>query len=128
MTLAHFKPMTKAGWLAVKQERLMLDMPLGISWENMDNRMLSRFFERHSTKRDGLFQCASRNIVSSGVPAAAVACSGSASGHCPDENPSWCPQFRTKCAGTPTESCFSTAGWAWFGRRTSFWHRRLICL
>jgi hypothetical protein len=58
MDTAHYKCMTQSDWLAVKQERLMLDMPLKIGWENLDNRLVSRFFERHPERRGYLYECA----------------------------------------------------------------------
>jgi hypothetical protein len=56
MTIAHYKCLSTADWLAVKQERLMLDMPLSITWPHMDDRMLNRFFARHPDKLTGLYK------------------------------------------------------------------------
>ena len=58
MDTAHYKCMTQADWVAVQQERLMLDMPLDVHWDSLDSRMLSRFFERHPGRKPGLYQCA----------------------------------------------------------------------
>ena len=63
MDLAHYKCMSQADWLAVKQERLMLDMPLAVEWHKMDSKMLHSFFERHPEAKQGLFQYACISIA-----------------------------------------------------------------
>ena len=57
MDIAHYKCCTEADWLAIKQERLMLDMPLQVGWDNLDDNMLTRFFERHPDKGSNLYRC-----------------------------------------------------------------------
>lgn len=57
MDYAHYSALSEADWLAVKQERLMLDMPLTINWEHMDARLLERFFDRRPQRAQNLFRC-----------------------------------------------------------------------
>jgi hypothetical protein len=35
----------------------MLDMPLKINWDHMDNKLLSRFFQRFPERKAGLYEC-----------------------------------------------------------------------
>lgn len=58
MDYAHYSALSEADWLAVKQERLMLDMPLTINWDHMDARLLDRFFTRRPQRLQSLYRCA----------------------------------------------------------------------
>ena len=56
MDFAHYSALSEADWLAVKQERLMLDMPLTINWDHMDARLLQRFFKRRPQRSENLYR------------------------------------------------------------------------
>lgn len=56
MDYAHYNALSEADWLAVKQERLMLDMPLTINWDHMDARLLERFFARRPQRAHNLYR------------------------------------------------------------------------
>lgn len=56
MDYAHYSALSEADWLAVKQERLMLDMPLTINWDHMDARLLERFFSRRPQRSHNLYR------------------------------------------------------------------------
>jgi hypothetical protein len=58
MDAAHYSCLSEVEWLAVKQERLLLDMPLRINWDHMETRLLARFFSRNPMRSEGLFRCA----------------------------------------------------------------------
>eukprot|EP00892_Ulva_mutabilis_P010153 jgi/Ulvmu1/750/UM010_0124.1 len=56
MDYAHYTALSEADWLAIKQERLMLDMPLTINWDHMDTRLLERFFKRRPQRLQSLYR------------------------------------------------------------------------
>jgi hypothetical protein len=58
MDAAHYSCLSEVEWLAVKQERLLLDMPLRMNWDHMETRLLARFFSRNTMRSEGLFRCA----------------------------------------------------------------------
>jgi hypothetical protein len=64
MDIAHYKCMTMADWVAVRQERLMVDMPLKINWDNLDSKLLTSFFERYPERKAGLYEYAPSPDVS----------------------------------------------------------------
>lgn len=57
MEYAHYSALSEADWLAVNQERLMLDMPIKINWEHCDPRLFSRFYNRNPERTEGLYKC-----------------------------------------------------------------------
>ena len=57
MDIAHYKCLSEADWLAVQQERLMLDMPIKMNWDALDNRMLTTFFRRYPDRKRSLYEC-----------------------------------------------------------------------
>lgn len=58
MEYAHYSALSEADWLAAKQERLMLDMPIKINWDHCDPRLFSRFYNRFPDRTEGLYKCA----------------------------------------------------------------------
>ena len=56
MEYAHYSALSEADWLAVNQERLMLDMPIQINWEHCDPRLFSRFYNRYPERTEGLYK------------------------------------------------------------------------
>lgn len=63
MDFAHYSALSEADWLAVKQERLMLDMPLTINWDHMDARLLQRFFKRRPQRMENLYRHKERCLL-----------------------------------------------------------------
>lgn len=63
MDIAHYDCLTQHDWNAALQERFMLDMPIRINWDHMDDRMLTRFFKRHPDLAHSLYEHHTRILV-----------------------------------------------------------------